>query len=152
VLLYWWCSNTGPCESQKTVNINFSYCWLRFELFLTREYWVFSIPYSGVWFPARAGGYTCHHQWQCNSKRRNLSHDTSSKGGYKCLKRLCVCCSTSWLGTHLAQTFQKRSLVGDFIDITVANLQLVCHFSSHPPVVKNQHADLFSVPFSSWCG
>lgn len=48
---------------------------------------------------------------------------------------------------------EVMSVMHDFIGRTMTNLHLVCYFiDSQPCVVENQCVDLYSIPFSCWCG
>jgi hypothetical protein len=62
---------------------------------------------------------------------------------------LCLCCTISCFGTNCTNFMEVNSVVDDFTQRTMTNLQQVCHFiDSHLSFVKNQHPDLFDVHFS----
>lgn len=112
-----------------------------------------SIPYSGICYLAHING------------SRFITSDNVTQKGVIFLKIpvqkavtdvqtvISVLFHELFGNTPCSNFTEAKSVKREFIGTTVTNLYLVCHFTgSHPPVLENQHAHLFNVPFSSCYG
>jgi hypothetical protein len=88
---------------------------------------------------------------QYGAERHHLPHDTSSKGGNRCLN--CYACAVPWGSKSILQKCCGSEVCHGWLHRqTMTVLHPVCHFIiSYPFIVQNQFSDLFSVPFTCRC-